>query len=144
MSKSLADAIVDRWSDAGLTASVGTLYPGDTESSPEGTALPRVNYEIDGRGGITRSRGSRIKTSNVRITVWNDGTNADLWTRVDAIETAFVNSENAGTNPLNMSGGTILDVELAEPSSVLKVDTDVYMGIVQLNVNWRVANSTPS
>lgn len=144
MSKAFADAIYDRWGDAGLTSSVGALDPGDTESAPEGTELPRVHYEIDGRGGISRSRGSRIKTSNVRITVWNDGTWEDLWTRVDAIESAFVNSENAGTNPLNMSGGDILDVELVEPSSVLKVDSDVYMGIVQLNVNWRVANSTPS
>ncbi len=144
MTTEIADAVKSRWDNASLDTSIATLYPGDEESNPEGTDLPRAEYVLpDDREG-RRSRGTREMFQPLRFMVW--GTNSRT-TRgyVDSIESAFVNSEIAATNPFSIASsvGTILGVNHVGKGSI-KVDEAIYQGIVNLSIHWAKPNAVPA
>lgn len=145
MTTALGTAIFNRWNAAGLDDTdlpATNLYPGGDESQPEGVDLPRAEYEILDDLEELKSRSSRIRNANVRFTVWDDSYE-DCGTALQNIEDAFVNSESASSNPITMSGGTILGVEHVSTSGPTKQDTSIYQGIVDLMIRWRKANEIP-
>lgn len=144
MTTEIADAVKSRWDDAGLDTSIATLYVGDEESNPEGTSLPRAEYILLEDGEGLRSRGTREIRQPLRFMVW--GTNSKT-TRgyVDSIESQFVNSEIAATNPLTIASsvGTILGVNYVGKGSV-RVEEDIYEGVVNLSIHWSKPNAVPA
>ena len=144
MTTEIADAVKSRWDDAGLDVSIATLYVGDDESSPEGTSLPRAEYILLDDSPGRRSRGSREMFQPLRFMVW--GTNSRT-TRgyVDSIESSFVNSEIAITNPFSIASsvGKILGVNHVGKGSV-KVEEGIYEGVVNLSVHWSKPNAVPA
>ena len=144
MTTEIADAVKSRWDDAGLDVSIATLYVGDEESSPEGESLPRAEYILLQDREGRRSRGTREMFQPLRFNVW--GTNSRT-TRgfVDSIESSFVNSEIATTNPFSIASsvGTILGVNHVGKGSV-KVEEGIYEGVVNLSVHWSKPNAIPA
>jgi len=54
-----------------------------------------------------------------------------------------VNSDNAGTSPLSITNGTVLEVDDGS-SGVMKVDDDTFRGDQIIFVDIRVPDQTPS
>jgi hypothetical protein len=146
----LADAVYSRWTDASLDTSIAALYPGgdgqratrNTGGSPEGTALPRAEYRIMIPPPQVKTRNSRVSQAMVAITVWaSTAESRDEY--LGTIWDQYVNSDAAGTNPLSMATGSVLEVDDGGQIA-LKEDDKVYMGRQTLLVRHRVLNATPA
>ena len=145
MTIDIGTAVFNRWSAAGLddtSLPATTLYPGGDESQPEGTDLPRAEYEILNDDEDSRSRSSRIRMAMVRFTVWDDDYE-DCSTALKNIEDSFVNSERSSCSPFTMDGGDVMGVDHLSTSGPTKQDTVIYQGIVDLSIRWRKANTIP-
>ena len=151
MSVDIMAAIYARWNAAGLNTSIAELYPAgegtkasqNKAGSPEGDALPRAEYYATTPAPSQKTRGSRVHQSMAVITVRDKTNEAAVGTFVKNIRAAFVNSESAGTSPMTMTGGTVLEVDDGG-SLVVKVDDDVFLGQQQLLIRHRIANVTPA
>lgn len=144
----LSVGIYNRWNDAGLDSSVAKLYPaGDSPGTkmnefgtPEGTAKPRAEYFLV-LSEPQKTRGSRRYTGTVLFSVWGD-TKEEVDGYVTSIYNAFVNSDDAASNPLTISNGSVLEVSDGSSSS-LKVDDDTFRGDQTIQISINVPNSTP-
>ena len=148
MTTEIADAVKSRWDDAGLDVSIATLYVGseddDSESSPEGTLLPRAEYVLPQDSEGRRSRGWVEIFQPLRFRVW--GTNSrTVRGFVDSIESKFVNSEIATANPLSIASsvGTVHGVNRVGKASQ-EEDEGIYGGVVNLSVHWSKPNAVPA
>ena len=144
MTIDISTAVFDRWSAAGLddtSLPATTLYPGGDESQPEGTDLPRAEYEILNDDEDAKSRSSRIRMVMVRFTVWDDSYE-DCATALKNIEDGFVNSERSSCAPFSLTG--VLGVDHLSTSGPTKQDTAIYQGIVDISIRWRKANTNPA
>lgn len=144
MTTEIADAVKSRWDDAGLDVSIATLYVGDEESNPEGVTLPRAEYVLPDDGEGRRSRGTREIFQPLRFMVW--GTlSKTVRGYVDSIESAFVNAEDAATNPFSIASsvGKIMGVNYVGKGSI-KVDEAIYEGVVNLSIHWSKPNAVPA
>lgn len=144
MTTEIADAVKSRWDDSGLDVSIATLYVGFAESNPEKTTLPRAEYVLLEDGEGLRSRGTREIRQPLRFTVW-DTNSRTVRGHIDSIESSFVNSEIATTNPLSIASsvGTILGVNYVGKGSE-KVDEEIYQGVVNLSIHWSKPNAIPA
>jgi hypothetical protein len=148
----VGNAVFDRWNDASLDTSVAELYPGakhvtsrrNVAGSPAETDTPRAEFVMEMESVVQKSRGTYVHRQPVRFQVW-DTQMAQTVTHVDAITSAFVNSELAASNPFAIpaSVGVVLAVEDAG-GTVLKQDDEMFQGVKQIEVLWRKANVIPS
>jgi len=140
----IANAVKSRWDDASLDSSIAVLYPGSAESNPEGTSLPRAEYTLGQDREGRKSRGTREMFQPITFLVWGtvSGTVRDY---IDSIDSSFVNSEKATTNPfvIASSVGTILGVNYVGKNSV-KVEEGIYEGFVSLSIHWAKPNAIPA
>ena len=145
MSVELQKSVFDRWNDSGLNSSIATLYSGDDEAAPEGTDKPRAQYSFLDVGGEQRTRGHRIQIQPVRFRVW---ASSDLLAGqyLDAIDAAFVNSEEAATNPLNLpvSAGGVIGVDFAGRMQPFQETDKVWQGALTIEIRWEKANRIPA
>ncbi len=147
MTTEIADAVKSRWDNASLDTSIATLYAGsedEGESSPEGTDLPRAEYVLPLDSEGRKSRGWVEMFQPLRFRVW--GTNSrTVRGYVDSIESSFVNSEKAATNPFSIASsvGVIHGVNRGGKASQ-KEDEGIYGGIVNLSIHWSKPDAVPA
>lgn len=140
MSLTLATGIYTRWNDAGLDTSVGTLHWGTT--APESDTLPRSVYTIPSDKADALTRGTQIRTATVRFQIW--AATPELAAAYgDSVKAAFHNADAAGTSPLDMTGGEIIEC-LTSQRSVEQEEESVYQQVVEFVVRYTEVNSTPS
>jgi len=148
--KTLSIGIFDRWNNASLNSSIATLYPGgDGESSsqnktgaPESATLPRAEYYVIFPRQNIKTRGSRVYNASAMITV--RGVTKELVDNyISLISDAFLNSDEAGTSPLVMSNGSVLEVDDGG-AFVTKVDDALFEGVQTILIQCRINNAVPA
>jgi hypothetical protein len=141
-------SVYNRWNNASLDSSIAKLYPaGDsptamknTSGSPEGSSVPRAEYFLN-ISAPEKTRGSRRYTAIVVFDVWGT-TKEGVDGYISSIYDAFVNSDSAASNPMTMTGGTILEVDDG-PSYVFKDDDALFRGQQTIYVDFSVPQQTP-
>lgn len=163
MSVEIPKAIVARWNAAGLDTSLGALHPGSVATSeslrymqsasrqsssvfgglPEST-LPRYEYIIDFSDLYAEASHARVQIVPVRFLAWTQ-TALKAWQDIDTIQSKFVDAEVASTSPLSIDStvGHILAVRY-DTKTAIRVDRAVWMGVLQVQVEWLEAKVTPS
>ena len=138
----LKNAIVSRWDAAGLDTSVGELYYGEDQGSPEEQSLPRAQFsllddleEVESRGATVRVQPVQFET--IRST--SDSGASDL----DLIQAAFKNSHAAATNPLTVTSATVNHV-MRLSGTVIQEDDTIYRAVGRYSIKWTECNITPS
>lgn len=148
--QALSVSLYNRWNNAGLDTSIAKLYPsGDSprsgknsSGSPEGSGLPRAEYTLVFPPPATKTRHSRIHQAVAVISVWGETKEAtDGY--VSTMRNTFINSEEAGTNPMTMTGGEILEVDDGG-GSVMKVDDSLFVGEQTILIRCRINNTVPA
>ena len=110
---------------------------------PESTALPRVQYWATSDMRESESKGTIIRVKNYVFTIWgNVKETVDAY--IELIETAFLNAEQAATNPLTMAvtRGVILGTHLGEKSND-EQDVDIWRGRLGYEVRYSRLNQIP-
>jgi len=163
MSIEIPKAIVARWNAAGLNTSLGALHPGSSALSdsvrfaqssaeqprsvfgglPEST-LPRYEYIVDFSDLHTEASHARVQIVPVRFLAWTQ-TAIKAWQDIDTIQSNFVDAELASTSPLSIDStvGYILAVRY-DTKTAIRVDRAVWMGVLQVQVEWLEKKVTPS
>ena len=154
----LIKAIEDRWDDAGLTASLGTLYRfgGSTARSvstvlrnisgsedevyipgpPQEKTFPRCEFMVDFDALEIRSASSHIKAVPVIFQVFVKlALTAD--NALDTMSSAFVDSESASTNPLDIvcAKGGIVAVDPIG-GVAFKIRGNMYVARLHVEITW--------
>ena len=154
---SLKAAIYSRWNAAGLNSSIAPLFPGqesetDSEAVPPDTDLPRAEYFVDDTLPNEISRCGRVQMTAVTFRIYMGGPNSGIdvdttvGNAVQAIVTAFVNSEQAATSPLafaSSSSGAIMDVGFGATHTAM-LRRNVGRGLAEILVRHVVPNAIPS
>lgn len=161
MSIEIPKAIVMRWNAAGLNTSLGALHPGSTATTsiartqsdadqklsvfgglPESN-LPRYEYVVDFSEVEVEASHARVQIVPVRFLAWTS-TALKAWQDIDTIQSKFVDAESASTNPLSVdsSVGYILAVRY-DAKTAIRVDRSVWVGVLQVQVEWMEAKVTP-
>lgn len=143
MRKEIAQAIYSRWNAAALNSSISALYAGNEIASPERTSLPRAQYRMDFDAVELRSRMHRVHVQPVQFSVWADD-DLECRTKIDLVETAFVNSESASSSPIAISTtvGRIIAVDYIG-KTVIREDDAVYQGILNIEITWHLNDVSP-
>lgn len=154
----LHKAIADRWNDAGLNATYGTLYPfGGTGTrsvsavisnvarvqdkaywpgSPQETAFPRAEYEVDFDSLEIRTANSDIKTAPAIFNVFVK-THLTASQALDSMCDGLVDSESADVDPIDMpcaKGGIVAVDHLS--AAVIKVGSNIHLAQLRVEVTW--------
>lgn len=149
-SQNLSIAFYTRWNNAGLDSSVAELYPGgqgvsssqNKGGAPVNTAKPRAEYFVIDPAPNAKSRGSRLHMATVMVTVV--GTTKDLVDEyIDLIHAAFINADEAATNPMTLSSGNVMEVDDGG-SVVEKVDDDTFEGTKTILIRYSIQNAIPA
>lgn len=121
--------VVKRWGDAGLNASIATIYPysgdplklltgasqeqgGGAIASPNEQMLPRARYATLDSDPLGDTADEKLFEQKVLLFVVAK-LKTTLKTHLSAIESAFENSQNLATNPFVITGYTVTEVEPA-------------------------------
>ncbi len=139
MSLNLATGVFTRWNDAGLDTSIDSLFWADT--APEGDVLPRAVYDIPSDDEVGLSRGSMVHIARLRFKTW-EATPELVAGHNDSIQSDFHNGDKAATNPLTMSGGTVTHC-LFKSKTTVEEDPEVYMGVIDFEIQYTEANTVP-
>lgn len=136
-------AIVTRWTAAGLNSSLGTLWPSGegrtARGAPPTDLLPRFEYMVNDPAPQNKSRNSRINQAAATFDLW--GKSALLASGyVDSVKSKFLNADEV---PMTMTGGDILEVDLAG-SSCGQMDDQVWLGQLVVLFRIRVDQTVPA
>lgn len=124
----LAKAICQRWSDAGLDDSYKQLWEGDPEGpdhmlkaggadlksdgGPKNESLPRARYNVMDHELVATTGASKIYKSGFFIFLYSKSITELNSTAEDVIE-AFENSHKFTTNPFELDEGCIVNLEFS-------------------------------
>jgi hypothetical protein len=146
---SLFSAFLSRWDDASLNSTVADLSRSSGEDEfgafPEdlaGKALPRAQFHLTDEQPVEFTTSYRLRQCVVNVTVFHNS-DALLETALDSIESAIDNSENAGTDPMAVSGGTIINVQFSARNQYPETE-GVFRGYVEFELTWQKLLSTPA
>jgi len=147
----LGKGIYDRWNDASLDTSIAKLYRGNwglmgADSTPESDAnkdMPRAEYGLGPDTVYEDAVEYSIRITEVRFKVWHTDLVA-LEGFLDTIESNINDSDRAGTNPLVISEGDVIDVRFEGREAYKLPDKNVYAGYVDFTLMWKKARTTPA
>ena len=147
----LAAGIYSRWNDASLDTSIAKLFRGNwslmgVDSTPESDGnkdLPRASFGLGPDTVYEDAIEYSIRIAELRFKVWHTDLVA-LEGFLDTIESNMNDADRAGTNPLVISEGTVMDVRFEGREAYKAPDKNVYAGYVDFTLMWKKARTTPA
>jgi len=147
----LSAGIISRWNDASLDTSIAPLDRGHwgglevdpVAESEAGKAFPRAVLELGPDTVYEDAVEYSLRVSQVRFRVWDTGLVA-LEGFLDTIESNMNDSDRAGTSPLAISDGTVVDLRFEAREAYKLPDKNVYAGYVDFTLMWKKARTTPA
>jgi hypothetical protein len=142
--------VYSRWNNAGLDSSICAIAQtspmanayGSTAENDTGAGLPRAEYMLEGEPASWHTVSYTLREAHLTINVYHNDSDA-LETALDLIEQNFDNCHNAGTNPLAVSGGTVIRCQYMDRTSG-PVNENVYLGTVEFEIEVQRQNTTPA
>lgn len=142
--------VYSRWNDAGLDSSICALactspmanMYGSTAENDTDAGLPRAEYMIEGEPPSEHTVAYTLRTATLTINLYHNSSD-DAEDALDLIEQTFDNCHIAGTNPLTVSGGTVIRCQYKDRISG-PVNENVYLGTVEFEIEVQRQNTIPA
>ena len=142
--------VYSRWNAAGLDSSIceishispaASMY-GSTAENETDAGLPRAEYMIEGEPPSEHTVGYTLRTAFLTINIYHNDSD-DLEDALDLVQQTFDNCHKAGTNPLTVSGGTVIRCQYKDRTSG-PVNENVYLGTVEFEIEVQRQNTIPA
>jgi len=142
--------VYSRWNNAGLDSSICPIAQtspmanayGSTAENDTGAGLPRAEYLIESEPASGHTVAYTLREALLTINIYHNSSN-DLETALDLVEQTFDNCDRAVTNPLTVSGGTVVRVQYKDRTSG-PVNEKVYLGTVEFEIEVQRQNTIPA
>lgn len=142
--------VYDRWNDASLDTSICAIaqtHPmanayGPTAENDTDATLPRAEYLIESEPPNEHTVAYTLREAALTINVYHNDSDA-LEVALDLVETTYDNCHKAGTNPLTVSGGTVIRCQYKDRTSG-PVNQNVYLGTVEFEIEVQRQNTIPA